>query len=42
MNKKEKTILFSSVIVTAVAGFFHYTHSNQVAAFVITALLWLF
>src|SRR5436853_4578260 len=37
MNKKEKIVIISSVIVTAVAAIFYYTHLNAVLGFIITA-----
>lgn len=37
MDKKEKTVIIASIIVTAIAGFLHYTHANAVLSFAITA-----
>jgi len=37
MDKKEKTIIGICIVVTAVAGFLHYTHANAVLGFVVTA-----
>jgi hypothetical protein len=30
MDKKEKTIIIASIIVTALSGFLHYSHANTV------------
>ncbi|MBS1730284.1 MAG: calcium/proton exchanger [Bacteroidetes bacterium] len=37
MTKKEKLILLMAIIVTAISGFFYYTHFNAVIAFIVTA-----
>ncbi len=37
MDKKEKPVIIASIIVTAVAGFLHYTHANAVFGFAVTA-----
>src|SRR3954465_5812483 len=37
MDKKEKIIIASSLIVAGIAGMLHYIHANAVVAFVITA-----
>jgi len=37
MNKKEKIVIIASIIVSAIAGFLHYAHSNPVLGFIITA-----
>jgi Ca2+:H+ antiporter len=37
MDKKEKIIIASSLIVTGIAGMLHYIHANAVVAFSITA-----
>lgn len=36
MDKKEKIIIATAVIITAIAGTLHYTHANAVIGFVIT------
>src|SRR5215203_2241288 len=37
MDRKEKLIILSSLIVTAIAGVLHFTHANALIAFIITA-----
>lgn len=37
MDKKEKTIIIASIIVTALSGFLHYSHANAVLGFTVTA-----
>lgn len=37
MDKKEKTIIIAGIIVTALAGFLHYSHANAVLGFAVTA-----
>src|SRR4051794_21633622 len=37
MDKKEKIIIASSLIITGLAGLLHYIHANPVVAFAITA-----
>lgn len=37
MDKKEKTVIAASIVVTAIAGFLHYAHANAVISFIITA-----
>src|SRR5215213_10113245 len=37
MDKKEKLIILSSLIVTAIAGLLHFSHANALIAFIITA-----
>ena len=37
MDKKEKTIIITGIIITALAGFLHYSHANAVLSFAVTA-----
>jgi Ca2+:H+ antiporter len=37
MDKKEKIIIAGGLVVTAIAGFLHYSHANAVLSFAITA-----
>ena len=37
MNKKEKIIIASAIVVTGIAGFLHYAHANAVLGFAVTA-----
>ena len=37
MEKKEKIIIITGFIITAVAGVLYYTHANAVLAFCVTA-----
>src|SRR5215217_4965003 len=37
MDRKEKLIILSALIVTAIAGVLHFTHANALIAFIITA-----
>lgn len=37
MNKKEKIIIAVAVVITALAGFLHYTEANAVFGFIVTA-----
>jgi Ca2+:H+ antiporter len=37
MDKKEKIIIAAAIIVTAIAGFLHYTDANAVLGFAVTA-----
>lgn len=37
MQKKEKSIFFVCLIITVIAGFFHYSHANAVLSFAVTA-----
>ena len=37
MDRKEKLIILSSLIVTAIAGVLHFVHANALIAFIITA-----
>src|SRR5881397_3079290 len=37
MDKKEKSIILGAIVVTAIAGFLHYSHANAVLGFVVTA-----
>jgi Ca2+:H+ antiporter len=37
MDKKEKIIIASAIVVTGIAGFLHYAHANAVLGFSVTA-----
>jgi Ca2+:H+ antiporter len=37
MDKKEKIIILSAVVVTGIAGALHYTHANAIVGFMVTA-----
>jgi hypothetical protein len=37
MERKEKLIILGATLAAAIAGVLHYTHSNAVLGFIITA-----